>query len=33
MSPITLIDGNISVGVLNPFLVMVIGKTGEAYYW
>jgi hypothetical protein len=31
MSPITLIDGNIGVGDLNPFLVMVNGKTGEAY--
>ena len=29
---ITLIDGNTSVGVLNPFLVMVNEKTGEAYY-
>jgi len=32
MSAIIPIDGNISVGVLNPFLVMVNGKTGEAYY-
>jgi hypothetical protein len=32
MSPVTLVDGNISAGVLNFILVMVNGKIGKAYY-